>query len=324
MKRFSVAITLMAALLQIALRAQNRPQPPLPPGTASVSGTVVAMGTNEPVPAASLELRRLDCNSFANPPEVLTATTEADGKFIFKNIHAGGWCIVATMPGGKFTPAEYLQRGVLGRGVTIPVSDGQNVSSIQLAMAPTGGITGRVQDRDGEPMGFARVQVLEPFYQDGQKRLYILQAAQTNDRGEYRFYWLPPGQYYIAVVPEDTRRRQVISVQPPPGTGGHREDTAPAVVTRRITKDGKVVEETYVTVYYPGSPDAQRALPVAVQPGVSTSGIDSSFNAGTVRSDHVRGTVLNGLTGQAAANAQIRVAPCEWSATVIMPNATAD
>src|SRR5439155_19091485 len=121
-----------------------------------------------------------------------------------------------------------LQRGVLGRGVTIPISDGQNMTGIQLAMAPTGGISGTVRDRDAEPLAFARVQVMEPFYQDGQRRLYILQVAQTDDRGEYRFYWLPPGQYYLAAVPEDTRRRQVVSVQPPPGTGGHREDTAPA------------------------------------------------------------------------------------------------
>src|SRR6185295_411402 len=96
---------------------QARP-PQLPPGTASLSGIVVATGTNEPVPMASVELRRLDCNSFANPHEVLNTTTGADGRFTFKNIHAGGWCVVATMAGGKYTPGEYMQRGVLGRGVT--------------------------------------------------------------------------------------------------------------------------------------------------------------------------------------------------------------
>jgi len=302
----------------------NASQQQLPPGTASVSGIVVATGTNEPVPNASLELRRLDCNNFANPPELLTATSGPDGKFVFKNVRAGGWCIVATMAGGKYTPAEYLQRGVLGRGVTIPVADGQTVTGIQLAMAPTGGIAGRVQDRDGEPLAFTRVQILEPFYQDGQRRLYILQVAQTDDRGEYRFYWLPPGQYYVAAVREDTRRRQVVSVRPPPGTGGHREDTAPAVVTRRIQPDGKVIEETYLMVYYPGDPDTQRALPVAVQPGLTTSGIDISFASGTVKSFHVRGNALNGMTGKPAEGAQIRIAPCEWAATVIMPAANAD
>src|SRR5437773_10062060 len=100
MARLWIAVT-MTALVAFA---QTRPQQQLPPGTASVSGLVVAMGTNEPVPGASVELRRLDCGNFANPPEVLTTTSKADGKFVFQNIHAGGWCIVATMAGGKYTP----------------------------------------------------------------------------------------------------------------------------------------------------------------------------------------------------------------------------
>src|SRR5215467_7135787 len=87
-------------LAGFALWAQNRPAPqsapPLPPGTASVSGTVVVLGTNQPIPGASIELRRLDCNSFANPPEVLAATSDSEGKYSFRNIHAGNWCAVAT------------------------------------------------------------------------------------------------------------------------------------------------------------------------------------------------------------------------------------
>jgi hypothetical protein len=317
-----IALRAVAAVLAFVLLAQNPQQPA--PGTGSVSGIVVAMGSNEPIPNASVELRRLDCNSFANPPEVLTATSGADGRFVFKGVRPGGWCIVATMAGGAYTPAEYLQRGVIGRGVTIPLADGQNFAGIQLTMWPTGGINGRVQDGDGEPMAFARVQVLQPFYQDGRQRLYILQVAQTDDRGEYRFYWLPPGPYYVAAIPEDTRRREVISVRPPPGTGGHREDTAAPVVTRRIEPDGKVVEQTYVTVYYPGETDAERAVQVSVQPGSTTSGVDISFRSGTVPSFHVRGSAVNGVNGQPAAGAQIRVAPCEWAATVIMPGANAD
>src|SRR5262245_41409578 len=196
---------MMVALLGIAL-AQG-PQPPqgqrqpqqLPPGTASLAGTVVAMGTGQPIPNASVELRRLDCNNFSQPPEVVTATTDSNGRFTFRNLRAGGWCIVATFPGGAYTPAEYMQRGALGRGATIPVTDGQSVTGIQLSMAPTGGIAGRVRDSDGELMAHARVQVMESFAWEGQQRLYILQVAQTNDLGEYRFFWLPPGPYYIAV-----------------------------------------------------------------------------------------------------------------------------
>jgi len=285
---------------------------------------VVALGSGQAIANASVELRRIDCNNFSNPPEVVTATTDSSGKFTFQNLHAGGWCIVATVAGGAYTPAEYMQRGILGRGATIPIADGQKVPDIRLEMAPTGGIAGRVRDGDGEYMAHARVQVMESFSQEGQRRLYILQVAQTDDRGEYRFFWLPPGPYYIAVVPENTRGRSVVSVQPQPGAGGHREDVITPVIYPRIAYNGDMTEETYVTVYYPSELDSQRALPVEVQPGNTTSGIDIVLSSGRVRSYHIRGTAKNSVTGEPAAGAQLRLSPREWTATVIMPTATVD
>ena len=340
MKRFSIGITALALAgfvwgqgraggaggqaPQGPQGAPQQPRPQLPPGTASLSGTVVAMGSGQAIANASVELRRIECNNFSNPPEVVSTTTDSSGKFTFQNLHAGGWCIVATVAGGGYTPAEYLQRGILGRGATIPITDGQRVPDIRLEMAPTGGISGRVRDGDGEYLAHARVQVMESFTHEGQRRLYILQVAQTDDRGEYRFFWLPPGPYYIAVVPENTRGRNVVSVQPQPGAGGHREDVITPVIYPRIAPNGDFTEETYVTVYYPGDRDSLRAQPVTVQPGNTTAGIDVVLASGRVRSYHVRGTVRNGVTGEPGKGAQIRLSPREWTATVIMPSATAD
>jgi hypothetical protein len=326
MKLKLAAVFSLAALLAAYAQAPTpqRQQQPLPPGTASLSGHVVAMGSGQAIAGASIELRRTDCNTFTNPPEVLTASTDGNGKFEFKNMHAGGWCIVATVSNGAYTPAEYMQRGVLGRGATIPVADGQTVTGIQLSMAPTGGIAGRVRDGDGEPMAHARVQVMESFNEEGERRLYILQVAQTNDLGEYRFFWLPPGPYYLAVVPENTRGRSVVSVQPPPGTGGHREDVIAPVIVPRIAPNGETTEETYVSVYYPTETDPSRAQPVQVQPGSTTSGVDFVLSRGKVRSYHIRGTARNLVTGEPAQGAQLRLAPKVWTATVIMPTATVD
>src|SRR5262245_14348103 len=322
-KQFSIAVMVLA-VLGIAFAQGPQQRTPLPPGTASLSGSVIVMGSGQPIGGASVELRRIDCNNFSNPPEVVTAKTDSNGKFEFQNLHAGGWCIVATAAGGAYTPAEYMQRGVLGRGATIPIADGQRVTGIQLSMAPTGGIAGRVRDGDGEPFAHARVQVMEPCSEEGQRRLYILQVAQTDDRGEYRFFWLPPGPYYLAVVPENTRARNVVSVQPPPGTGGHREDVVAPVVMPRITQNGEVTEETYVTIYYPSEKEPDRAQPVQVQPGSTTNGIDIVLSSGRMRSFHVRGTARNTVTGEPAAGAQLRLAPKKWSATVIMATATVD
>ncbi len=331
----SVLALVSAALGIVVLGQQNipRPQNPQvpgapqqqqPPGTGSITGTVVATGTNAAIPGASVELRRIDCNNFANPPEVFNVTSGPDGKFTFPNLHAGGWCIVATSAGGKFTPAEYLQRGYKGRGVTIPLSDGEKMSGVTLSMAPTSAISGRISDRDGEPIGHARVQAMEVYYENGERRLYILQVVQTNDLGEYRFYWLPPGRYFVAVIPDDILRQNLAFSIPPPGEGGHREDQLSPIITRRIAPSGEVVEESYVPIYYGDVTEQQRSTPIDLPPGASATGMDISLRNARVRSWHIRGTAMNGATGMPAAGAQLRLMPRGWTATVIMPNAVVD
>ena len=70
-------------------------------------------------------------------------------------------------------------------------------------MTLTGSISGRVTDAGGEPIAHAFVMALQPWYQKGQRRLAFVQAVQTNDLGEYRLFWLPPGRYFIAATFED-------------------------------------------------------------------------------------------------------------------------
>jgi protocatechuate 3,4-dioxygenase beta subunit len=340
MLKFSISTILsVVAFMGIVLLAQNplqnapqplgtrlpgAPQQQQPQGTGSISGTVVEMGSNVPIPGASVELRRIDCNNFSNPPEVFNVKSGPDGKFNFPNLHAGGWCIVATAVGGKFTPAEYLQRGYKGRGVTIPLADGEKMPNVTLTMAPTSAISGHITDRDGEPVGHARVQAMELYYENGERRLYILQVVQTNDLGEYRFYWLPPGRYFVAVIPDDILRQNVSFSIPPPGEGGHREDQLSPIVTRRITQSGDVIEETYVPVYYGDVLEPQRSTPINLQPGTSATGMNVSLRNAKVRSWHIRGTAINGATGMPAAGAQLRLMPRSWTATVIMPNVLTD
>ena len=341
MLKFSISTVLsIVVLMGIVLLAQNplqnAPQPlgqrlpgapqqqQQPQGTGSISGTVVEMGSNNPIPGASVELRRIDCNNFSNPPEVFNVKTGPDGKFNFPNLHAGGWCIVATAVGGKFTPAEYLQRGYKGRGVTIPLTDGEKLPNITLTMAPTSAISGHITDRDGEPVGHARVQAMELYYENGERRLYILQVVQTNDLGEYRFYWLPPGRYFVAAIPDDILRQNVAFSIPPPGEGGHREDQLSPIVMHRIAQTGEVIEETYVPMYYGDVTEAQRSTPIDLLPGSSATGMNISLRNARARSWHIRGTAINGATGMRAAGAQLRLMPRAWTATVIMPNVQTD
>ncbi len=294
---------------------------PLPPGTASIGGIVTALGTSDPIPGAVVEMRKTDCGKTGG--ESMTATSGPDGKFSFKQVRAGSWCIGAAKAGGAFSPVEYQQRGYKSRGLAIPIADNQQIQDIKLMMPRTGSISGRVFDSDGEPMGHARVQAMEAFYESGQRRLYTLNAVQTNDLGEFSLFWLPPGEYYVSAVPEDPLRQNVTFSVSPPGIGGHRSDAMPPVISRKNLPDGSVTEEVYAPVYFGGGPDPQRAQKIAVAPGSSNT-VELSFAGARTGSFHIRGLAVNGTTGQPAESAQIRLYPRNWTAIAVVPYARVD
>jgi 5-hydroxyisourate hydrolase-like protein (transthyretin family) len=299
----------------------DQPGQQLPPGTATIDGVVTVAGTSDPIAGAAVEIRKTDCGKTGG--ESMTATSGPDGKFSFKQVRAGNWCVGAAKSGGAFSPVEYQQRGYKSRGLAIPIADNQQVQDIKLMMPRTGSISGRVFDSDGQPMGHARVQAMEAFYESGQRRLYTLNAVQTNDLGEFSIFWLPPGEYFVSAVPEDPQRQNVTFSVSPPGIGGHRSDAMPPVISRKNLPDGTFSEEVYAPVYFGGGPDPQRAQKITVAPGSSNS-VELSFAGARTGSFHVRGRAINGTTGQPAESAQIRLYPQRWTATAVVPFARVD
>jgi hypothetical protein len=96
----------------------------------------------------------------------------------------------------------------------------------------------------------------------------------TDDRGEYRLFWIPPGEYYIRTG----GLRDVLTA------GGGTNYSAP--------------------FYYPGTTDPKSATSVTVREGSSVSGIDIGLQAATGVT--VSGTIVNTIPGgRAGPNGQI-------------------
>src|SRR5688572_19661519 len=229
----------MLRMVLIALLAQTAPGVPGQPaltGTSSIEGIVLKLGTSEPIAGVDLELTKLDDGQILSvvqtPPAApiapttlpatvpYTAKTGGDGKFVFRNLPSGSFKLVAARIGGLFTPVEYGQKGVLGRGVPFPLGDGQAMKDVKLEMAPVGSISGRVFDENGKGIGHAAVLALSPMYREGQQFLNIMEIVHTDDRGEYRLFSLVPGRYYVTARPEDPTRRTVPLNVVPPGRRG--------------------------------------------------------------------------------------------------------
>src|SRR5688572_2042508 len=317
--------------LIVALLAQAGPsQAP----TGSIEGTVVRAGTTEPIVGANVELTRLETVSVtadptgrplpgATPPAIFRAMTGDAGKFLLRNLPEGRYRLVATRAGGSLMPVEYGQRDSRSRGTPIVLADGQNLTGIKLSMIPTGSITGRVWDADQDPVPNARVLALEPVYENGRRRLNTVQAVRTNDHGEYRLFWLPPGRYYVGVMRQDNRAFSFVVHVTPPDQFGKREDASSPFMRERVLDDGRVFEETTVLVYYGGGTSEQMAQAVDVLPGNTVAAVDVPLQGDLVLSRRVKG-MITGSDGQPAAGALVRLVPMQTAPHVVLPSGVAD
>src|SRR5215831_5558164 len=185
--------------LIIALLAASQVETSLDQNTAVIEGVVYKQGSSEPLAGTRVALVKE--GGPAGTPNV--TTTLSDGTFRFTDLPSGSYRIVANRNDG-YLPAEYGQPKPLVRGTPVDVTSGQTLRGLQLSMSSSATITGRVLDRDGDPVGRAQVVALKSTYdRDGHRIQTIAQAIQTNDLGEYRMFWIPPGQYYIMAKPVD-------------------------------------------------------------------------------------------------------------------------
>jgi hypothetical protein len=328
-------MTILTALLV----AWTLAQAPAPSG-ATIDGIVVDFKSGNPIEGAIVELRSTAPVASGPLPEFMlveqslgrgralpTFTTGPDGKFRFNNPMPGEYRLYATRIRGH-VPAEYGQRTPTGTGIAFTVANGQRMSGITLRMAPVGSISGRVVDADGDPVQFASVELIRPAYQDGKRRLTIVVGMRTDDRGEYRLHSIPPGEYYVAARPWDSRSTRGVPVSEPtitPNRFGAREVAGSPLLTRRVLESGEIVEETWMPVYYPGTPDPRAARLIPLNMGEDIGGIDLSLALSPALARRVSGVVLDGATGLPVPGALVRLTPREQlTPSVIMPMATAD
>jgi hypothetical protein len=270
----------------------------------SVQGVITQRGSDEVVWGASVELRKEGGNT-----ALYGAVTGPDGKFAFPSVPAGRYQLLATSPG--YVPAEYGQKRMKGAGLPLIVEPGRPISDIRLDMVQTGAISGRVTDAFGQPIAIADVFALKSSYQEGQRILTQTLSAKTDERGEFRMFWLTPGTYYVnVVVPDGTNQASLIM-------NADGFDNGNSVMgVRTILRDvlshpigtGAGENEAHVPIYFPSTPNPQQARAIEVRAGDDIHGIN--LIAGVVRTFHIRGTVA-GFAPGGTAQAQGRLIPLD-------------
>jgi hypothetical protein len=114
--------------------------------------------------------------------------TDLNGRFQFSNLPGGEYRLTVTSDG--FLRQEFPKKIVLGRGQPAPDV------VFQLEPAPTA--AGWVLDVYGQPIPNIMVEALRRSYDvRGNPRLARAATDLTDDRGEYRIFWLDTGEYFF-------------------------------------------------------------------------------------------------------------------------------
>ncbi len=185
--RSTVAIALVLGATGLFLRVQSQTKTIR---KGSVAGKVTIR--NKPVPGIVVGLRSSEPRGM--PPEVsLSATTDYDGQYLIADVPAGSYRVAPMAP--AFVISNMNNPG----GEVVILREGEVVEGIDFALVRGGVITGKITDLEGQPVIAQPVNLFrvdspnQPLPPVGPNS-----GAQTDDRGVYRIFGIPPGNYRIA------------------------------------------------------------------------------------------------------------------------------
>ena len=182
-----------------------------------------------------------------------TAISDKDGRFAIRSVPAGEYRVHPSRE-------EFFEEVVNEKIPRVIVTSNQ--ASETTAWLTAGGVmSGRVVDMAGRPMQDVVVDALAMTYDNGYPVLRTFVTKTTDDQGEYRLFWLLPGEYYIQV-------------------------TAPALPGAQAQP----------RTFYPGTIDVGGATPISVRSDDKLSGLDIQMK--TVRLAKLSGVVTTTIPAE--------------------------
>jgi hypothetical protein len=240
-----------------------------------------------------------------------TAISQDDGRFAINDIEPGEYRLQVQSP--RFGSSAYGQRKPNLPGAILNIAAGQRLSDLKISMSPTGTIAGRITGHNGEPIANANVQAMKYVYQEGKRVLSVAQTTTTDDRGEYRLFWLTSGKYVIVAAPRSSSVSTGTTSPVKPGETVRPGDSVLTIaafglvseqlhegnnLVKRILEDGTVQEESWMPTYYPSTIDPAQAAVVEINVGATVPGINITLGPSPVQ--RIRGRVTGVTAGSQA------------------------
>ena len=261
--------------------------------TAQISGRVLgAAGEGRPVRRAIVTLNG------AAIPAGRSAITDDEGRFAFAGLPAGDYTVKASRPAFLETAFGASRPG--RPGTPISLAAGQRATDVTMVLPHGSAIEGLLRDTAGDAAPGMRVEAIRLSRNAQGERGERAGVAFTDDRGIYRLYGLPAGDYVLVATPSvvvgglgeigapgdaeidavfAALNRRTGSVAPPvsPAAPSSRPDAPTQPPARR----GYSTPATY----YPGTVSSGEAVRLTLGAGDERVGVDFAMklsNAATV------------------------------------------
>jgi hypothetical protein len=206
-----------------------------------------------------------------------TAQTQADGKFLIQDLEPGQYRLSVFCNG--YVEQTFGRKDTMGLGTIINLGPGEKLRNLTFRLVQAGVITGRVRDPAGDPVVGVEVVLFKLAFAGGRQTLsYFGDSVKTDDRGEYRLYWVPPGRYYVRV---------------------RRPSGSP---TEKFVKDPSLS-----AAYYPGVTDSSSAAAIDLAAGAELGAVDIILPR--VSGYKIRGRLIEASTGKPPKTADVHVRP---------------
>ena len=203
----SVFLILICALPAIAQQqvappneATGSPNAADKPG--AIRGRVVAADTGAGLRRARVMLRGSESRPGANPQ---TSQTNENGEYEIKDVKPGRYTLmvmrngyVSQTYGQKSAEPMFRMQGTQGTQLTIRA--GETLSQVNFQMIRGGAVEGQITDQNNEPLSRVMVQLSRYRTMQGKRSLMPMSMSQTDDRGHFRLFEVPPGSYYLSAT----------------------------------------------------------------------------------------------------------------------------
>jgi protocatechuate 3,4-dioxygenase beta subunit len=271
-----LAVLGLLALLGVPSAAQTRDA-----GTTRATGAISGIVVSDDAEARPVRKARVTCTGSGDGR---TTITDEAGHFVFSNLGPGHYTIGASKP-TWVTSAYGARRPGLG-GTPVPLAGGQALQLV-VRMARGAVITGVLLDHDNQPAAGAQVQALHYRIADGERRLVGAGSATTDDRGGYRIFGLPAGDYYVSATMRDLGGMSAGDLVLTSDADVREAAAAADAAHRRAPEPARTV--ALAPAFYPSGTSVTQAGVVSLRAGEERSGID--FAMQLVRTARVEGTV---------------------------------